>query len=62
MMEEKEIREECLYCHGQINLGKPCLFCGDVKLAESRRSDPLPRPTSVFQQYKPNFEPKIAGV
>jgi hypothetical protein len=62
MMETNEIREECLYCHGQINPGKPCLFCGDVKLAESLRPDPSPRSTSMFHQHKASFEPKIAGV
>ena len=62
MLEEKEVQEECLYCHGQIKPGNPCLFCGDVRLAESLRSDPSPRPTSMFHQPGPNFEPKIAGV
>ena len=62
MLEDKEVREECLYCHGQIKLDKPCLFCGDVKLAESMRVDSSPQPTSTFHYPGPNFEPRVAGV
>ena len=62
MLKEKKVQEECLYCHGQIKLGNPCPFCGDVKLAESLRPDPSPRPTSMFHHPGPMFEPKIAGV
>jgi methionyl-tRNA synthetase len=61
MLEEKEVREECLYCHGQIKLGNPCPVCGDTKLAESLRADLSPRPTLMFHP-GPMFEPNIAGV
>lgn len=61
MLEEKKVREECLYCHGQIKLGNSCPVCGDTKLAESLRPDPSPRPTLMFHP-GPRFEPQIAGV
>ena len=48
MLEEKEVKEECLYCHGQISPSNPCPFCGDARLAESLKSDPSTRPTLMF--------------
>ena len=62
MMEEKTVREECLYCHGQIKLGKPCPACGDTRLAESLRPDPSLRPTSMFHYPGPKLDPQVAGV
>lgn len=61
MLEEKKVREECLYCHGQIKLGNLCHACGDTKLTESLRPDPSPRSTLMFHPGL-MFEPKIAGV
>jgi methionyl-tRNA synthetase len=62
MLKEKEVREECLYCHGHAKRGKPCLFCGDVRQADSLRRDPPLRPTSMFRHPEHIFEPWIAGV
>jgi hypothetical protein len=61
MLEEKKVQEECLYCHGQIELRKSCPVCGDTKLAESLRPGPSTPPTFMFHP-GPGFEPKIAGV
>ena len=61
MLEEKEVKEECLYCHGQTKLGNPCPVCGDLKLAESLRLDKSALPTLLFPP-GPIFEPKIVGV
>jgi hypothetical protein len=61
MLKEEKVQEECLYCHGQIELRNSCPICGDMKLSESLRPDPLMRPTLMFQP-GPNFEPRIAGV
>jgi methionyl-tRNA synthetase len=61
MLEEKQVQEECLYCHGQMRLGNSCPVCGDTKPAESLRADPSTRPTLLFHP-GPRFEPKIAGV
>lgn len=62
MLKKMEVREECLYCHGEIKPGNPCPFCGDVKLADSPRVDPSPRPTSLFHHPGLRFEPRIDGV
>ena len=61
MSQERKVREECLYCHGQMKLGNPCPVCGDLKLAESLRSDKSALPTLLFPP-GPIFEPTIAGV
>ena len=61
MLEEKEVREECLYCHGQIKPRNSCPFCGDERLAEFLRSDRSTQPTLMLPP-GPIFEPKIAGV
>ena len=61
MLEEKEVKEECLYCHGQIKPRDPCPFCGDERLAESLRSDPSTNPTLMFP-LGPIFDQWIAGV
>ena len=62
MLQKIEVREECLYCHGQEKLGEPCPFCGDVRLADPLRRDPSSRATSMFPHPKNVFEPWIAGV
>lgn len=59
MLEEKKVREECLYCHGQLKPGDSCPACGDTRLAESLRRNLSPRPTLISG---PMFDPKIAGV
>ena len=61
MSEERKVREECLYCHGQMKLGNSCPVCGDIKAAESLRPDKSPFPTLLFPP-GPVFEPRIAGV
>ena len=61
MLEEKKAQEECLYCHGQVELGNPCPVCGDTKMAESMRPDTSPLPTPMVSP-GPKFEPQIAGV
>ena len=62
MLKGMKVREECLYCHGQIKLGNRCPVCGDVKLAESLRPPPSPRSIPMFHHPGARFEPKIAGV
>jgi hypothetical protein len=59
MLGEKEVREECLYCHGPLKPGNSCPACGDTRLAESLRPNPSPLQTLISG---PMFEPKIAGV
>ena len=61
MLEEKEVQEECLYCHGQIKLGNSCPVCGDTKPAESLKPDPSTRSPQFFPP-EPIFGPWIAGV
>jgi hypothetical protein len=61
MLEEKKVREECLYCHGQIKTRDPCPYCGDAMLTEPQRSYPSTRPSIMFH-HGPLFEPKVAGV
>jgi hypothetical protein len=61
MLEEKDVKEECLYCHGQIKSRHPCPFCGDERLAESLGSDPSTRPPQTFRP-GPIFDKWIAGV
>jgi hypothetical protein len=61
MLEEEVVREECLYCHGQIKSQNSCPFCGDARLSESLGPVPSPQPDLMFHP-GPIFEPKIAGV
>jgi len=61
MLEAKEVKEECLYCHGRTTPRNQCPFCGDASLAESLKFDPSTTPTLMFPP-GPIFEPKIAGV
>ncbi len=61
MLAEKQVQEECLYCHGQMKLGNPCSICGDAKRAESLRPDPSAQPTPMFPP-RSRFESQIAGV
>jgi hypothetical protein len=61
MLEEKKVQEECLYCHGQLELGNLCPFCGDAKLGESLKSDPSAQTILMFRP-EPSFELQIAGV
>ena len=61
MLAEKKVQEECLYCHGKMELRNSCPMCGDTKWADSLRPDPSTRPTVMFHPVT-GFEPKIAGV
>ena len=63
MLEEKEVREECLYCHGQIKPRDPCPFCGDDKACGvSEALIRQLRPTSMFHYPGPILTRRIAGV
>ncbi len=60
---EEGAREECLYCHGNMNLTGPCPGCGDPRVAEESagkpyRFSPAPSEAGIRIQY----EPVIAGI
>jgi hypothetical protein len=55
--------EECLYCHGNTNLARPCPVCGDVRSAEVEAQRPGPGALRKLDfRSRVLYEPLVPGV
>jgi len=48
MLNEKILKEECLYCHTNLAPEEACPFCGEVNPSVAKKSESLAPPEPEF--------------